>query len=96
MTYLVNYFKGSSTSQPCLLDGFWASADINGDCNVIGTDVTRLVNYFRGTGIIEYCADYEPLWLSTSEAEVCGEPDGWPNCETPPVTGRVIPSGTGM
>jgi hypothetical protein len=48
VTYLVNFFRGLPTSYSCLLDGFWCSADANGDCNVIGSDVTKLVNVFRG------------------------------------------------
>jgi predicted outer membrane repeat protein len=79
-TYLINYFRSFETSLPCNLDGFWASADANGDCSIIGSDVTRLVNYFRGVGIIEYCPSYPPAWLTP--AELPGEaPPGWPNCE---------------
>lgn len=77
VTYLVNYFRGRSTSQPCYLDGFWASADINGDCNIIGSDVTRLVSYLKGNGIIQYCLDYPPLNLSVP----LSAPTCWPNCE---------------
>ena len=80
VTYLVNYFRGFLSSQPCLLDGFWASADANGDCSVIGSDVTKLVNYFSGFGVISWCPDYEPAWLTPGDfpAEA---PDGWPDCE---------------
>jgi len=78
--YLVNYFRGSSSSMPCFLGGFWASADANGDCNIIGSDVTRLVNYFKGINTIEYCTDYEPAWLTPDELPA-EAPDGWPNCE---------------
>ena len=55
----------------------------------MGSDVIRLVAYFRGVGEIEYCADYEPVWPSVPEEA----PDGWPNCETPPMTSKVLPSG---
>jgi agmatine deiminase len=80
VTYMVNYFRGHESSQPCYLSSFWASADINGDCSVIGSDVTRLVNYFRGISIIEWCPDYAPLWLTPADfpAEA---PPGWPGCE---------------
>jgi len=41
---------------------FYPGADVNGDCQVIGSDVTYLVNYFRGINTeIRYCEDYPPL-----------------------------------
>ena len=80
VTYLVNFFRGMTSSQRCLLRGFYAAADVNGDCNVIGSDVTRLVNYFRGTSDITACMDYPPAW-SSSENLPQDEPSGWPNCE---------------
>jgi len=80
VTYLVNYFRSAPLSQPCFLDGFWASADANGDCNVIGSDVTKLVNFFRGLTTLSYCTDYEPAWLTPADlpAEV---PAVWPGCD---------------
>lgn len=78
VTFLVNYFKG--TSNPCLLDGFYASADANGDCLVMGSDVIRMVAYFRGNGNIEYCSGYEPVWHNPSELPTSA-PSGWPNCD---------------
>lgn len=101
VTFLVNYFKGSPFAVSCLLNNpsagnpyFWAPADANGDCNIMGSDVVKMVNYFRGATTLETCDDYEPpCWLSTSEAEADGEPVGWPNCETPPVLGKILPSG---
>jgi len=80
VTYLVNFFRGSPSSQSCLLDGFWCSADANGDCNVIGSDVTKLVNFFRGQGSIQFCADYVPQWLTPLDIPD-EEPSNWPNCE---------------
>jgi hypothetical protein len=77
VTFLVNFFRGLPTSQSCLLDGFWCSADANGDCNIIGSDVTYLVNVFRGIGSIDYCPDYPPAWPPTPDIA----PPGWPNCE---------------
>ena len=91
VTYLVNYFKGSGDA--CLLYGFWASADANGDCIVMGSDVIRMVAYFRGAGDIEWCADYPPAWPTSGDLPPSA-PDGWPNCETPPVTEKVLPSGS--
>ncbi len=80
VTYLVNYFRGFESSYPCMLNGLFASADINGDCQVIGSDVTLLVNYFRAIAEILYCEDYQPIWLSEDDlpAEM---PNGWPSCE---------------
>jgi len=88
VTYLVNYFRGFETSQSCLLDGFWCSADANGDCNVIGADVTKLVNVFRGIGNIGYCADHPPAWLTPDDFPT-EAPSGWPNCETAPISSRA-------
>jgi len=79
--YLVNYFRGVETSPACFLNGFWASADANGDCAVIGSDVTRLVNYFKGNGIIEYCPEQVPMWLTTDDLPAEAPPN-WPECES--------------
>jgi len=91
VTYLVNYFRGIPTSQSCKLDGYWGSADANGDCNIIGSDVTKLVNVFRGIGNMLYCADYEPCWLTPADFPE-EAPSGWPNCETTTIT-KIIPPG---
>lgn len=80
VTYLVAYFKGGSTFPPCLLDGFWASADINGDCMIIGSDVIRLVMYFRGESSVSFCEDYPPSWLFSNDIPEY-TPFGWPKCE---------------
>ncbi|MCD6161112.1 MAG: VCBS repeat-containing protein [candidate division Zixibacteria bacterium] len=79
VTYFVAYFKGGTSSPPCLLDGFWAAADINGDCMIIGSDVIRLVAYFRGEGSVSFCGDYPPLWLQQSDIPD-DAPFSWPNC----------------
>ena len=89
VTYLVNHFRGYESNLPCYIDGFWCSADVNGDCNIIGSDITRMVNYFRGLIGIIYCPDCEPAWPPVPEES----PEGWPNCEIP-TTGRIIPTGT--
>ncbi len=78
--YLVNYFRGLPTSTSCLLQGFWCSADINGDCRILGGDVTALVNYFRGLNGLDYCPDYEPAWILPEDRPAL-PPTGWPNCE---------------
>jgi len=84
VTYLVNFFRGVSTSVPCKFDGdlglFWASADANGDCNIIGSDVTKMVNVFRGIGSILYCGNYEPCWPTPADLPP-SMPTGWPYCE---------------
>jgi len=84
VTYLVNYFRGIPTSLPCKFNGtlglFWASADVSGDCNVIGSDVTKQVSTLRGASQINSCNHYPPLWL-TPEDLPAEEPPGWPNCE---------------
>ena len=95
VTYLVNYFRGVETNPSCQLNGFYASADINASCTVIGSDVTRLVQYFRGAGTIQYCPDYEPLWHNTDELPE-DEPSGWPNCEPPMVTGKIVPGASSI
>ena len=63
-----------------LLDGFWASGDANGDCSNIGSDVTKLVTYFRGLTSLSYCPDYEPAWPTPDDLPE-EAPSGWPNCE---------------
>jgi len=80
VTYMVNYFVGIQSSQPCLFDGFWASADINGDCIIMGSDVIKLVRYFKGEDFISYCPSYPPAWF-TSDDLPDNPPVGWPPCE---------------
>ncbi len=78
VTYLVNYFR--AIAAPCLVGGFYNSADANGDCSVIGADVTYLVQYFRGAGDLQYCPDYETAWPTPEDLPI-DAPSGWPNCE---------------
>ena len=87
VTYLVGYFRGLPANQPCLLGGYWASADANGDCHVVGSDVTKLVNIFRGIGDVLYCPDYEPSWLTPDDLPA-EAPEGWPNCDVPLLNGE--------
>ena len=78
VTFLVSYFRG--ISRPCLLNGFFCSADANGDCIIIGSDVTRLVNYFRGNANLGYCPECLPCWISSDDLPETSPP-GWPNCD---------------
>jgi len=80
VTYLSHYFMGMA-NPPCLIDGFWASADVNGDCVIMGSDNVKLVRYMKGLDVISWCPDYEPIWQTQSKAQNAGEPVGWPNCE---------------
>ncbi|MCP4580948.1 MAG: hypothetical protein GY839_04980 [candidate division Zixibacteria bacterium] len=80
VTYMVGYFRGLPTSIPCELDGYWSSADVNGDCLIIGSDVTALVGVFRGMGSPSWCPDYEPAWPTPDDVPV-EAPSGWPNCD---------------
>ncbi|MCP4582002.1 MAG: hypothetical protein GY839_10310 [candidate division Zixibacteria bacterium] len=77
-TYLANFFR--SVNSPCLLGAFYASADINGDCLVIGSDVTRFVHFFRGEVEMSYCPDYPSAWPTPDDLPE-EAPTGWPNCE---------------
>jgi hypothetical protein len=94
-TYLINFFRGFTTSHSCFINNpdapvlwpngqpgqyFWASADVNGDCQVIGADVTKLINYLRGSGTLSWCVEYEPVWHNAGELPA-EAPAGWPNCE---------------
>ncbi len=87
VTYLVNYFR--AIAAPCLVGGFYNSADANGDCSVIGADVTYLVQYFRGANELHFCPDYEPAWQSSGDLPA-EAPSGWPNCETPSLLNDLI------
>lgn len=87
VTFLVNYFDISSGNQPCLMfnpnapdegaiDGgyLFAPADATGDCQVLGGDVSRLVQYFGGNpeALIQWCGYdkpdpqnyFPPMWLN--------------------------------
>jgi hypothetical protein len=94
-TYLINFFRGFATSHACFMNNpgapvlwpngqpgtlFWASADVNGDCQVIGADVTKLINYLRGTTTLSWCVEYEPVWHDAGELPT-EAPAGWPNCQ---------------
>jgi len=120
VTFLVNYFNVSSGNQPCLMfnptapdynqieEGyFFASGDATGDCQVLGGDVSRLVQYFAGNplGVIRWCGwdqgdpqnFFPPQWLSNRGSggpqpvpPLEDLPEGWPNCQTPPVTAKIV------
>ena len=78
VSYLVNYFRGMQPA--CFLNGFYASADINGNCQITGSDVTALVSYFRGMGQLRYCEDYPPQWLYSDDLPSL-PPSDWPGCD---------------
>ena len=91
LTYMVNYFKSYACCPGCLLNDFYAAGDINGDCVVMGSDVTRFQNYFRGTTTISYCPNYYPLWQSPLDCPP-SPPAGWPNCGSSVINSKIIPS----
>lgn len=80
ITYIVNYLRNMPTSVPCRFAGIWASADVNGSCDVAGSDVIRFVNYLRGAIGLTWCPDVEPLW-PTPQNLPPDQPPGWPGCE---------------
>ncbi|MCP4584247.1 MAG: hypothetical protein GY839_21755 [candidate division Zixibacteria bacterium] len=80
VTYLVNFFSGLTTHTPCLIDGLWASADVNGDCIVNGGDITRLVAYFNGQNDVTICPDFPAQWPNPTDLPPF-PPFGWPPCE---------------
>ena len=75
VTYLVHFFLGHNSS--CRFDGFFASADANGDCMITGGDVAYLVYWFRGINEPpKHCPAYPPM-PPTEE--------NYPECEIMPV-----------
>lgn len=89
VTRLVRYFKGLNS--PCLFRNplahhapppdihadtvFYASADANGDCQVRGSDVSRLVAYFKSTAAAPAsCADYPPTTPIQANFPACSYP----------------------
>ena len=76
--------------------GIWPPSVIGGDVTYlvgyfIGGDVTALVQYFVAGGALVPCPDYESLWL---EGIPDVQPAGWPNCETPVINSKIIPTGS--
>ncbi len=69
ITYLVAALKGSESAKPnCICTdlnhshiAFWVSAEYNGDCLIMGSDVTYAVRYFKGLGPApEPCSSFNP------------------------------------
>ena len=72
VTYGVRYLKGLGTPPPdsVYLDTtcdftdngtrLYFRSDVNGDCNFSGADITRLVAFFKGTGVIVPCRYTRP------------------------------------
>ncbi len=83
VTYIVNYLSVIEACKPCSINGAWGSGDVTGDCRVLGSDVSRLVSYFRGFIGLDYCPMIPPQWSNGNE--VPDEmPEGWPPCENIP------------
>jgi len=64
----IQYFRGVETpDNSCYNETtdswFYCGADVNGDCKVIGSDVTYLVNYFRFLNELSYCHEYPINWI---------------------------------
>jgi len=85
--WIVNYFKGNTqacvfrnplatTPMPVPI-GFgidtvlWTSADVNGDCQISGGDVLRLVSYFKLKAAIVTCSDYPPTAIVPANFPAC-------------------------
>ena len=68
----------------CEIEGFYPPADINGDCQIIGSDLTRYITYLRGLASLYYCYDFIPSW-PTPEDLPDSMPDRWPPCEDYPL-----------
>jgi hypothetical protein len=107
VTYMVNYLRNMPTSVPCMMNNpqadpdsvdqyFWASADANGSCTVTSSDITKLVNVFRGQTSTVWCGYdktdpenyYVPMWPTVDDLPV-DAPEGWSNpnqvCQQQPV-----------
>lgn len=69
-----------------LLTSFYCPADA---CRASVPDVTKLVTKFHGLANITPCPDYSPAWPTPDDLPV-EAPSGWPNCETPPVSSKII------
>lgn len=81
VTYIVNYLRNSPAAQPCLLDDVWASGDVNGSCDISGSDVIRFVNFLRGTIGLTWCPDHDPAWPTPQDVPA-EQPPGWPGCDS--------------
>jgi hypothetical protein len=86
---LVRYFKGLAPA--CLFHNplahhapapdtladtvFYAAADANGNCETRGSDVTRLVAYFKGNAAApDHCIDYPPITPVQANFPACTAP----------------------
>jgi hypothetical protein len=65
-TYAVRFFKGLGDAPPdsCFLDSIasylYVAGDVNGNCEFRGSDITRLVSYFKGIATLDYCHFFPP------------------------------------
>jgi hypothetical protein len=54
---------------------FYAAADANGNCETRGSDITRLVAYFKGNAEAPaYCIDYPPITPTQANFPACTPP----------------------
>jgi hypothetical protein len=57
----VRYFKSIGPQPPdsCYMDSagtyLYVAGDVNGNCEFRGSDITRLVAYFKNTATLSYC-----------------------------------------
>jgi hypothetical protein len=89
VTRMVRYFKG--LNEPCVFRNplahhaptpdtladtvFYAAADANGNCETRGSDVTRLVSYFKSTAPAPAsCVDYPPITPIEANFPACTTP----------------------
>jgi hypothetical protein len=61
VTYGVRYFKGVGPvpRDSCYMDStgtyLYVAGDVNGNCEFRGSDITKLVAYFKGTSNLNFC-----------------------------------------
>ena len=65
-TYGVRFFKqiGNRPPDSCYMDStssqLYVAGDVNGNCEFRGSDITRLVAYFKGNAALSYCHFFTP------------------------------------
>jgi hypothetical protein len=69
VTFGVRYLKGLGSIPPdsCNNDSIgtpnhylYVAADVNADCLFRGSDITRLVSYFKGSAVLQSCRFFPP------------------------------------
>lgn len=97
-TYLKNFIQGYPSSHPCLKVGpsynLWASADVNGDCQVDVDDLYYLNAYLLGqTPSSSFCPDFEPVWPTPPPVWPPNPPPDWPDCYEDRLVNDTMQSG---